>query len=259
MRERKDHLLLVRFFDRRDWAEQFRSGVLHTTHINLFRGSSGGRGDRHEGYHIRDAQSPDPVRLPTVYGPDGDVRWQDNSTTPQFHQTISMTNTASDRYLYCMTCFRAQVDPGSRSPEVFGRILEDVLGSLDRLIDEFGRYAVIVLDTNRFFQRVVNACEKHGWGVSTDRVRYYPGAYHDAPVAEGPFGNNWELRNSFWKEECYSHQKEYRFAFQPRDPLIYRHSPPRWRRLHIQPLGDVTHLCDARDLPRILRDRISLS
>lgn len=259
MGERRDRFLLVRFFDRRDWAEQFRSGVLHTTHINTFRGSSGGRGDRHEGYHIRDAGSPHPVRLPTVFGPDGDVRWRDNSTIPRFHMTTSLTHTDSDRYLYCMTCFRAHAGPKSRLPEVFGRILEDVSGSLDRLIGEFGRYAVIVLDTNRFHQHVVDACKKYGWGVSAGLVRYYAGAYHDAPVAEGPFGNDWELRNSFWKEERYRYQKEYRFAFQPSEPLIYLHSPPRWRRLQMRSLGDVTHLFEARDLPRILREWISVS
>ena len=250
----RDHFLLVRFFDRRDWAEQFRSGVLHTTHINVFRDSSGGRGDRHEGYYTRDVVVA-PVRLPTVFGPDGDVRWRDDSTMPQFRMTTSMTHTDSDCYLYCMTCFRAHVGPKSRWHEVFGRILEDVLDSLDRLIGEFGQYAVIVLDTNRFRQRVVDACKEYEWGVSADLVRYYAGAYQDAPVDEGPFGNNWKLRNSFWKEERYMYQKEYRFAFQPSEPLIYHHSLPPGRRLHTRSLGDVTHLCDARDLPRILRER----
>jgi hypothetical protein len=101
--------------------------------------------------------------------------------------------------------------------------------------ENLGEYYVVIHNTKKFIDRMVESIRKAGYG---DSAKAGMVEYYDAESFTGEFGD----RAAFFKTKNFSHQKEYKFVLDTKtedeDPLI----------LDIGEIRDIAHISDTWDV-----------
>ena len=194
----KPKYFLVKMSDSEDFAKAFRTGKLYANRLSCFRKlEAGKRGDPHEGVFVLSDKG---VLTLTATFPGGSdtitLTEKDFAGLP-----LLMPDSVSFLNIFCMHMAHCrEFALLSAGPET--RVKLD-LEIPEAGIQEFGRYAVIITHSEKFFARVKRMAE-----IQSRQWRAGPVEYQDPP---------WNLMHSikaaFYKVSDLSYQREYRLAF----------------------------------------------
>ncbi|TKF13740.1 hypothetical protein FCV43_19895 [Vibrio genomosp. F6] len=228
----KTIFFLVKIFDNKKYAQDFVDGKLFANRLAYFRRleeqEEANRGDKHEAVvsWIQPEQANLVINGKPITGLAGPVSVQMN-----WHDYLNV---------FCMYAAHS----GS-----FNYVSHDNLVEFRKQLEipddclKLGKYAVVVTNFTKFVERVHNAAVVNNYGMSDGLVDYY-----DPNEFSGSF---LELEAIFKKRSEFSHQKEYRFAFDTgvsdKTPLV----------LDVGNLSDIVTLCDVEKLNQVLEIRLS--
>lgn len=196
-------VLLVKFYDKMKYAEDFLGGRLYCNRVRYFRElEEAGRGDPDEGGVLWE-------------GAEMEVRADDG----EWHKIEGMVGPPRLNYphldalnLFCMTAFI--VAPPVTGPELISQIKNAVAESL-RECRKMGRHAVLVRDCMEFMRRAEAAASLQGFQFWRGEVQYY----HTYPRDHFTWGRD-SVRPVFWKASRFEKQREHR--------LVLKHPYRRW-------------------------------
>lgn len=219
----KTIFFFVKIFDDKNYALDFMNGKMFSNRLSYFRNleesQSANRGDKNEG--LVSLFQPEQVNveingrlLTDLAGPISiKMNWHDNLN------------------VFCIYAAHSG-DFESLNTENFNEFKKQL--EIPEECLKLGKYAVIITSVSKFIERVQLATDKYDFGLQADLVEYY-----DPVTFHGSFNENEAV---FKKRDEYSHQKEYRFAFDcgvtGEDPLV----------VEIGDISDITMLCDASDV-----------
>ena len=193
--------LLVKFYSKRKYAEQFRRGTLFFRPLGEFREMTEvGRSDKHEGAGSLLS---------------GGVVWINDAGPLRCHALSFHYPETDSLSAFCLAMFRSI--PGKTGPEVKASLLNDVRDSLFRFEEEMGTHAVVIWDFEEFCQRIQAAVpDLYGGLVGyADHYEFLPaGEAHahrhpqDAWFRELPGS----IQAAYMKRTMYAWQREWRVA-----------------------------------------------
>ncbi|EME0812588.1 hypothetical protein VXJ15_004292 [Vibrio vulnificus] len=223
---------LVKIFDELTYAEQFVGGKLFANSLSYFRrleDSEANRGDSHEG--VVTWIQPEKANL-EIYGipvPQGDLAGP-ISVKMNWHDSLNV---------FCIYAAHS----GN-----FNTITSDNIADFRKHLEipdeclKLGKHAVVITNVSEFVRRVQDTARENEFGFACSLVDYYdPSEFH------GSFD---QTEAVFKKRSEYSHQKEYRFAFNSfsndRKPLI----------IDVGDLNDIATLCDVNTVNQLLEIKL---
>lgn len=223
----KTVFFLVKIFDEKKHALDFMQGKMFVNRLSYFRrldeDQKANRGDKHEG--VVSWVQPENANL-TING-----RLITDLAGP-----ISIQMNWHDHLnVYCMYAGHS-----GEFESITKENLSDFKKHLEMPEDclKLGKYAVVVTQYTTFINRVSDAVRSNNYGINAQLVEYY-----DPDTFTGSFS---EFDAVFKKRNEFSHQKEFRFAFDTgvsgNDPLI----------LDIGNISDITTLCNVEELNKLL-------
>lgn len=218
---------LVKIFDDEKYAREFRSGQLFSSRLSYFRNleeaQDSNRGDMHEG--VVSWLQPDQIKLEI-----------NGRIISQLTKPVSVKMNWHDHLN--VFCIYAAHNGG------FDRLSQENLTAFKKQLEipedclKLGKYAVVVTSFKQFIERVKAATEKNNYGLNSGLVDYY-----NPDTFSGTFNDEEAV---FKKRNEYSHQKEYRFAFDTgvtgKEPLL----------LDIGDISDITMQCDVADINKLI-------
>ena len=157
--------MLVKFFDRKEYAEQMMDGIIRAGRLKGFRKTEdAARRDNLEGTILLEG-----VTL-TIKTDDGDsftVKPEDLA------EPIEMRlDWIGDLNVFCMTGFRPQGPGPWPSWPAVDRFMGQIAASLPSC-RKFGGHAVVITDRREFLARINRAAELQDWQATTGLVSYY--------------------------------------------------------------------------------------
>ncbi len=171
-------------FQNRDIIESTQNGLIYMNSLKKYREMFRESGDENIG-------DPNEGML---YINDGYIQIDDNS---QKLDKAVIPTTTQDDLVYCM--FGIENVPFSFSDEHY-KLWKDQYDT-----------ALIITDTYEFKKRIFNAAKKQGLEIQSGFVNYYsPEENVIKPFFES-LKTGKEISTAFYKRDCYSYQKEYRF------------------------------------------------
>lgn len=189
---------MVKIFDKSEFAESFLDGNLHCKKLSFFRNfddeTEGNRGDKHEGI-VNWHKAEDVIieingmKIENVIG---NVGIKLNS-----HDNIN---------IFCIYASYSNEEIVI-TKETIPKLLEEL--KISNSCFGLGNEAVLITDVKEFVNRVCNASKDQKIDLKANLIEYY-----DPDVFSGKFDEDEAIFN---KRIEYSHQKEYRFAFYPRE------------------------------------------
>ena len=223
----KTIIFLVKIFDEKKYALDFMKGKIFANRLSYFRRldekQNANRGDKHEA--VISWVQPKYANL-TING----------RNITQLAGPISIQMTRHDHInIYCMYTghsgeFESLTEENLSDFKKYLEISEDCL--------KLGKYAVVVTQCKTFIDRVRNAAKSNNYECQARLVDYY-----DPNIFSGSFS---EFDAVFKKRNEFSHQKEFRFAFDTGvsgdNPLI----------LDIGDITDITTLCNVKEFNELL-------
>ncbi len=195
-------LLLVKFFDRKVYAERMLGGELYARRLRAFR------------------EIEDPARRDAL---EGTRLWRGGTLSLRSSDGVSVTvppeeftgpiearlRGLDNLNLFCMTAF--QSEPGLwPSWSMIEQVNSQIAESLSHL-SEIGEHAVVITDAGQFLSRVTEAAERNQWQVCSRSVTYY-----DSYPADVAFGNASSFGPAFLKRMHYQREREFRIALNTR-------------------------------------------
>ncbi|MEG0010305.1 MAG: hypothetical protein RR721_17030 [Aeromonas sp.] len=227
----KTIFFLVKIFDNKKYAQDFVDGKLFANRLSYFRRleehDKANRGDKYEGVvsWIQPEEASLVINGRSITELAGPVSVQMNWHDDLNVFCIYAAHSGSFNYLSHENIdeFRKQLE-----------IPEDCL--------KLGGYAAVVTNFTQFFERIQNAVIENDYGMNAGLVDYY-----DPNEFSGSFS---ETEAIFKKRSEFSHQKEYRFAF---DTGASGETPLA---LDIGDISDIVTLCDAGKVNKILEIRL---
>ena len=223
----KTIFFLIKIFDDEKYANDFVGGKLFANRLSYFRRleeeQDSNRGDIHEG--VVSWLQPDQLKLEV-----------NGRTITDLAGPVSVKMNRHDHLnIFCIYA--------AHSGE-FDNLTSDNLSFFKKQLEipedclNLGKYAVVVTNFTQFIERVRSATKKNNYGLSARLVDYY-----DPDSFSGTFV---EEEAVFKKRIEYSHQKEYRFAF---DTSITGTAPLL---LEIGDISDITMRCNVADVNSLL-------
>ncbi len=215
---------LVKFFEKEEYADDFRKGRLFAHKLSYYReceGADDERADRSEG--VFEFRQADRIQL-EINGID---------MTADLSGPIEVaSNSSLNLNLFCMYAGHSGDLNLNRSFDL--ELLKARLMIPDKCLD-LGPFAVVVKNVTEFFKRIDVAAKTQGYEVARGLVGYYdPKTFHGQfSIADAPFR----------KQDRFAHQQEYRFAFDANSdgPII----------LDIGDIGDITAPMDPSEINKI--------
>ena len=194
----KPEYFLTKMCGSEDFSKAFRSGKLYANPLPFFRKlEAGKRGDPHEGVFVLSDKGVLTLTATFSGGSDTITLTEKDFADPP----LLMPDSVSYLNIFCMHmahCREFAISSSGTAP----RVKLD-LEIPEECIQEFGRYAVIITDREKFFDRVKRMLE-----LQYRRWWHGPVEYKDPP---------WSLMHSiraaFYKVPDLSYQREYRLAF----------------------------------------------
>ena len=195
---------LMKFYSRREHAEQFMDGILHCNRVPYFRGlEDQDRGDADEGMIVH---ARDQVGALFIVDEQSGKRHR----IPGVTKTRFWYNSTDRLALFCTALVRSDRYEAER-PEMAHQFMERLQASLQAFV-RMGAHTVVVLDVERFLNQVRVATEREGFVSRARAVEYY-----DAfPRKIELFGDQ-AFDPVFCKHESYREQREHRIAIDTRD------------------------------------------
>lgn len=195
--------LLVKIFDKEQYANEFLSGVLYSNRLSYFKKleDEEGRGDRHEGGIFIPTDDAMIKLTATGYG----NRNFERITIPPEDLAAAVRigpNWFDHMNIFCMySCYGRVVDiskDGNRASKTSFEMPSDNL--------KLGAYLVAVVDMNAFLDRFRIGAQQLNYASMDGRVKYF-----DPEQGSPSFKSKEET--IFMKREIFEDQKEYRLAF----------------------------------------------
>ncbi|GBH26109.1 hypothetical protein [Burkholderia vietnamiensis] len=242
-------LLLVKFFDREEYARRFLEyGEMYCRPLADFKSIEDGdvRGDRYEavshwlqpkGVKIEiTPHTPDGMPLDTIHIKESDLAGP----------VVSQLSIYDNLNLFCLHAvsyeeFEERYETEEERVLIKERINKSLIEqtTVPDQCAQFGEHAVLIHDVGQFFDRIKAQAARDGVGVYGDFVEYF-----NADEFNGGFNG---VDSIFRKRDDYSYQKEYRLAFN------FRSSLPQARMVGLGSLKDVAVIVPAKDLNGLLK------
>jgi hypothetical protein len=228
---KKTIFFLVKIFDDEKYARDFRSGKLFANKLSYFRNleedQNSNRGDMHEG--VVSWYQPDQIKLEI-----------NGRTLTDLAGPVSVKMNWHDHLnIFCIYA--------AHSGE-FDHLSHENLADFKKQLEipedclNLGKHAVVVTNFTQFMDRVKAATRKNNYGLNASLVDYY-----NPDTFSGTFS---EEEAVFKKRNEYSHQKEYRFAFDigvtGKEPLF----------LDIGDISDITTQCNVAGINKLLEIKL---
>ena len=228
---KKTIFFLVKIFNDEKYAKDFRNGKLFANRLSYFRNleedQDSNRGDMHEG--VVSWLQPDQVKLEI-----------NGRTLTDLAGPVSVKMNWHDHLnVFCIYA--------AHSGE-FESLSHESLADFKTQLEipesclNLGKYAVVVTNFTQFIERVKIATAKNNYGLNACLVDYY-----NPDTFNGTFS---EEEAVFKKRNEYSHQKEYRFAFDTgvtgKEALV----------LDIGDISDITTQCNVADVNKLLEIKL---
>lgn len=223
----KTVFFLVKIFDEKKHALDFMQGKMFVNRLSYFRrldeDQKANRGDKHEGV------------VSWVQPENANLRINGRLITDLAGPISIQMNWHDHLNVYCMYAGHS-----GEFESITKENLSDFKKHLEMPEDclKLGKYAVVVTQYTTFINRVSDAVRSNNYGINAQLVEYY-----DPDTFTGSFS---EFDAVFKKRNEFSHQKEFRFAFDTgvsgNDPLI----------LDIGNISDITTLCNVEELNKLL-------
>ncbi len=220
---------LMKFYRRREHAEQFMDGVLYCNRVPYFRKlEDQDRGDADEGMIVH---AGDHVGELFIVDEESGKRHR----IPGVTKTRFWYNSTDRLALFCTALVRSD-RYATEHPEMAHQFMERLRASHQAFV-RMGAHTVVVLDVERFLKQVQAATEREGF-VSRGRAVEYYDAF---PRKVELFGDQ-TFDPVFCKHESYREQREHRIAIDTRDDGL---EPLR---LSIGSLRDITVYAETKSL-----------
>lgn len=196
--QRKRFLLLVKFFDRKQYADKMLAGKLRAGRLKKFRETADlVRRDEYEGTMLLEG-----VTL-SVQSDDGE--WlsvtEDDLAGPIERRSPLIDNLN----VFCMTAFRSSLGPWP-SWDLVDQVKQHVVESLPTC-SKMGEHAVVIRDADEFLRRVSEAAEREGWQHCPSLMEYY-----DSYPRDVAYGDGRSFTPAFLKRREYEREREFRIA-----------------------------------------------
>ena len=187
-------MFLVKFFERREYANDFLSGRLYANRLSYFKNIEGAgdtnRGDKYEGT--------------VVWGQPGriQIKINEHDISNDLAGPASMSLHRLEHFN--VLCFYAGYIRNYNSQLTEAEIKNQLI--IPRQCDKFGQYAVVIKDGAEFFKRVKQATNARDYREAHGIVKYYdPDTFH---------GNFPGISGAFRKQERFSYEQEYRIVIE---------------------------------------------
>lgn len=224
---KKQIFFLLKVFEKREYAEDFINGKLFLNRVSYFKKieEQEDRGDKHE---ATDAWlQPNKVSLKI-----GNIEIKsEDIASPIVVQHEHHNN------LHLLCLYASYTDK-------FDSVSEDNIEEFRkevRINDKclaLGNHAVIILNSELFIERFINAAKKYNYGGKGQLVEYY-----DPKTFHGYFKED----SIFQKQIQYSYQKEFRFSIDTRtigeNPII----------MELGDLSDITSISNPQEINKTLK------
>ncbi len=187
-------IYLAKFFDNDEYADQFARGKIYCNTLRKFKKMEekrfSGRADSDEGTTAW--LQPDEVDI-EIAG----IRLTGLAAPVQVQM-----NWLNDVHLFCMVAgHTGALDVQRLSTEDLRQELVIPRACLD-----LGQYVVLVTNVTEFIKRMDAGVARTDYRYARGLVKYYdPQTFH---------GGFRDIEAAFWKQDHYSYQREFRFAFQ---------------------------------------------
>ena len=229
---------LIKIYPNRKYAEKFLQGEMLARRLSWFRNykDEDGRADEYEGaavlprdglifyYEAHDPLSGEVTRRRRITG--------DDLAGPM----IIRPRVVDNMNLYCMYAFHSGGFEETKEFDISA--YKEHLRQHERCL-KLGDYTVAIEDATEFRRRMQEAIAKRGFQMGCQLVQYYD---PDIGISVDPFSRE----VVFLKQERYSYQREYRFAFDTgtigTDDLS----------LDIGPIHDIAFVMKTADINRTL-------
>ncbi|MDE2974860.1 MAG: hypothetical protein OXU64_09110 [Gemmatimonadota bacterium] len=214
-------MLLLRFFSKAEYADEFMAGRIRFGHLLGYRDTGEAREDANEGARVEVGDFQNAVLWV------GGIQLLPLSADQGRGTLTSKLTYPESEFLY--VCSFAGLRESSCAPTV------DV-AHLVKENKKFGGKCVIIPDGLTFFQRLVEAAKDE------DRLFAGPVEYHDPTASTATEQRLWDkkphLRYAFRKTRDYQPEQEYR--------IVLERKPPRKKEmyLHVPPLSDIAYVKD---------------
>ena len=194
-------LFLVKFFNKRCYADEFVRGQVHVNRLSSFKqgdNDESGRADRHEGTTAW--LQPSKVRA-VING----MEISDDLAGPLQLQK----NWLNHLHVFCThACHTGDLGPPNPSNDYIEALRQQL--TIDERCFTLGKHAVVIKDVPEFVSRMEASGKAKNLQVACGSVKYYdPARFH---------GEFRDLESVFWKQEQYSFQREFRFAIDSGSP-----------------------------------------
>ena len=189
----------VKFFNEEQYANDFIRGKIYANILSYFKKieekESATRNDRHEG--VVGWFQPGRGRLVL----------NEIDFTPDLAGPIEMQkNWLNHLYVFCIyAAHSGGLDLDSLSSGNLDPLRKQL--EIPEACLKLGKYAVVVKDVPEFIRRIENVTKSKGYRGCHGLVEYY-----DPEIFHGSFTDREAV---FKKRDEYSHQREYRFVFEP--------------------------------------------
>ena len=186
-----DNVTLVRFFDKKEYAEKFLSGKLRVGRLRYYRNlESAGRGDPNEGVSGIYIPKDSTLRI-------GETGKKLRTLDDGLIMAKMALNSDLDSHVLCMT--KVYYENGNNNVKIH-------FGDLDRLVADFcgsdweTAYVVIIMDPNAFLRRL-------------SMIPYFKcGGFVGYVSFDSPHKSHVN-KDIFLKDNKYSYQREFRLRF----------------------------------------------
>ena len=219
-------IVLVKFLKEEQHANDLIGGKIYAKNLSYFKKiedpESANRNDRHEG--VVSWLQPDQGHL-VLNGID---------FTPDLAGPIEIQKNWLNHL--CIYCVYAGHTGDLGLENIFSENTDLLRKQLEIPEDclELGKYAVVVKNVTEFFNRIEKSAKSEDYRFGRRLVEYY-----DPETFHGSFSDNEAI---FKKRDEYSHQREYRFVF---EPLIIGTDHIE---LDIGDIGDIAMRIDSADI-----------
>ncbi len=214
-------LLLLRFFSKAEYADEFMAGRIRFGHLLGYRGTGEPREDANEGALVEVGDFQNTISWV------GGIQLLPLSADQGHGTSTSKLTYPESEFLY--VCSFAGLRESLCAPIV----------DVTHLVKEnrkFGEKCVIIPDGLTFFQRLRNAATDEDWLFAG------PVEYYDPTARTAREQRSWDekphLRYAFRKTRDYQLEQEYRIVLERRTP------PKEKMYLHVPPLSDIAYVRD---------------
>lgn len=194
----KRFLMLVKFFDRKQYADKMLAGKLRAGRLKKFRETEDiVRRDKFEGTMLWEGGTL------SVRSDEGE--WltipPDDLAGPIERRSPLIDNLN----VFCMTAFRSDLGPWP-SWELVDQVKQQVVESLPTC-SKMGEHAVVIRDAEEFLRRVSGAAVREDWQHCSAQVTYY-----DSYPRDVAFGDGRSFMPAFLKRREFEREREFRIA-----------------------------------------------